>query len=125
LLLDLNQDAMVCKSELLQRQSQRVNTLIVVAVLAAFLVGLFASTSLTHRALRPVSVLSQAVAAGGQVDMAARAVVEGRSGCSAGGGGAGSAPGGGGGPGLGLPQPPSPSLLAAKGDLEQRGSSRH
>ncbi|MBN1205912.1 MAG: HAMP domain-containing protein [Myxococcaceae bacterium] len=77
-ILDLNQDAMMRKSEALRRQSERVNTLMVTAVLAAFLVGLFASTSLTHRALRPVSVLSQAVRRVGQGDLAARAVVEGR-----------------------------------------------
>jgi len=77
-ILDLNQDAMVRKSDALRRQSQRVNTLMVTAVLAAFLVGLFASTSLTHRALRPVSVLSQAVRRVGQGDLAARAVVEGQ-----------------------------------------------
>ncbi|MFL5347779.1 MAG: ATP-binding protein [Hyalangium sp.] len=77
-ILDLNQDAMVLKSDSLRRQSQRVNTLMVTAVLAAFLAGLFASTSLTHRALRPVSVLSQAVRRLGQGDLAARAVVEGK-----------------------------------------------
>ncbi len=77
-ILDLNQDTMVRKSEALRRQSQRVNTLMVAAVLGAFLVGLFASTSLMHRALRPVSVLSQAVRRLGQGDLAVRAVVEGR-----------------------------------------------
>lgn len=75
--LNLNQDAMVRKSESLRAQSQRVNTLMVTAVLAAFLVGLFASTSLIHRALRPVSVLSQAVRRLGQGDLEARAVVAG------------------------------------------------
>ncbi|QSQ11807.1 HAMP domain-containing sensor histidine kinase [Myxococcus landrumensis] len=77
-ILALNQDAMVHKSEELRRQSDRVNTLMVLAVLAAFGVGLFASTSLTHRALRPVSVLSQAVQRLGKGDYAARAVVEGQ-----------------------------------------------
>lgn len=77
-ILDLNQDAMVRKSEALRQQSQRVNTLMVTAVLAAFLVGLFASTSLTHRALRPVAVLSQAVQRLGQGDLAVRAVVQGQ-----------------------------------------------
>lgn len=76
--LALNQDAMVHKSEELRRQSDRVNTLMVLAVLAAFGVGLFASTSLTHRALRPVSVLSQAVRRLGRGDYAVRAVVEGK-----------------------------------------------
>lgn len=76
-ILDLNQDAMVRKSEAQRRLSQRVNTLMGAAVLAAFGVGLFASASLTHRALRPVSVLSQAVQRIGQGDLAVRAVVEG------------------------------------------------
>ncbi|MBU8898515.1 PAS domain-containing sensor histidine kinase [Corallococcus sp. H22C18031201] len=77
-ILDLNQDAMVRKSELLSRQSQRVNTLMVLAVVAALGVGLFFSTSLVHRAVRPVMVLSQAVRRLGQGDYAARAVVDGR-----------------------------------------------
>jgi HAMP domain-containing protein len=77
-ILDLNQDAMARKSEAQRHQSQRVNTLMGGAVLAAFAVGLLASAHLTHRALRPVSVLSQAVRRLGQGDYAARAVVEGR-----------------------------------------------
>ncbi|MBJ6760613.1 HAMP domain-containing protein [Myxococcaceae bacterium JPH2] len=77
-ILDLNQDAMVRKSELLSRQSQRVNTLMVLAVVGALGIGLFFSTSLVHRAVRPVMVLSQAVRRLGQGDYAARAVVDGR-----------------------------------------------
>ncbi|XXF78330.1 ATP-binding protein [Myxococcaceae bacterium GXIMD 01537] len=76
-ILDLNQDAMVAKSESLRRLSQRVNTLMLLAVLGAVAVGLWASTHLTHRALRPVSVLSQAVRRLGQGDYGVRAVVEG------------------------------------------------
>ncbi|HVG61789.1 MAG TPA: ATP-binding protein [Hyalangium sp.] len=76
--LSLNQDAMVRKSDALRRQSEHVNTLMVAAVLAAFFMGLVASTVLTSRALRPVSVLSQAVRRVGQGDMAARAVADGR-----------------------------------------------
>jgi signal transduction histidine kinase len=77
-ILNLNQDAMVRKSDALRRESQRINTLMVTAVLVAFLVGLIASASLTHRALRPVSVLSQAVRRLGQGDLGVRAVVEGK-----------------------------------------------
>ncbi len=76
-ILDLNQDAMVGKSEALRIQSARVNTVMVTAVLVAFVVGLLASQSLTQRALRPVSVVSQAVRRLGEGDYAARAVVEG------------------------------------------------
>jgi len=77
-ILDLNQDAMVRKSEALRSQSTRANTVMVTAVLVAFVVGLLASQSLTNRALRPVSVLSQAVRRLGEGDYSARAVVEGK-----------------------------------------------
>ncbi|QRN97157.1 HAMP domain-containing protein [Archangium violaceum] len=77
-ILALNQDAMVRKSDALRRQSRRVNTLMVTAVVVALVGGLLASASLTQRALRPVSVLSQAVRRLGQGDLATRAVVEGR-----------------------------------------------
>ncbi|WP_434381745.1 ATP-binding protein [Melittangium boletus] len=77
-ILALNQDAMVRKSDALQRQSQRVNTLMVTAVVVALVGGLLASASLTHRALRPVAVLSQAVQRLGRGDLDTRAVVEGR-----------------------------------------------
>ncbi|WP_052518406.1 HAMP domain-containing sensor histidine kinase [Archangium violaceum] len=76
-ILALNQDAMVRKSDALQRQSRRVNTLMVTAVVVALVGGLLASSSLTQRALRPVSVLSQAVRRLGQGDLATRAVVQG------------------------------------------------
>ncbi|MGE6762657.1 ATP-binding protein [Corallococcus interemptor] len=76
--LALNQDAMVRKNDRLRQQSERVNTLMVLAVVAALGVGLFFTTSLVQRALRPVSVLSQAVRRLGQGDVEARAVVEGR-----------------------------------------------
>ncbi|MGE0820918.1 MAG: ATP-binding protein [Candidatus Binatia bacterium] len=60
-ILVINQDAMVQKSERARRAAQRLNTLMVAAALGAFLVGLVASTSLTQRLLRPLSVLTQAV----------------------------------------------------------------
>ncbi|RKG74829.1 sensor histidine kinase [Corallococcus exercitus] len=77
-ILALNQDAMVRKSDRLRQQSERVNTLMALAVVAALGFGLFFTTSLVQRALRPVSVLSQAVRRLGQGDGEARAVVEGR-----------------------------------------------
>ncbi|NOJ97195.1 HAMP domain-containing protein [Corallococcus coralloides] len=76
--LALNQDAMVRKNDRLRQQSERVNTLMVLAVVAALGFGLVFTTSLVQRALRPVSVLSQAVRRLGQGDVEARAVVEGR-----------------------------------------------
>ncbi|WPB76868.1 ATP-binding protein [Archangium violaceum] len=78
IVLEINQDAMVNKSDALQRQSRRVNTLMVTAVVVALVGGLLASSSLTQRALRPVSVLSQAVRRLGQGDLATRAVVQGK-----------------------------------------------
>ncbi|MFE8604324.1 sensor histidine kinase [Archangium violaceum] len=78
IVLEINQDAMVNKSDALQRQSRRVNTLMVTAVVVALVGGLLASSSLTQRALRPVSVLSQAVRRLGQGDLATRAVVQGQ-----------------------------------------------
>nr|WP_242595514.1 HAMP domain-containing protein [Corallococcus exiguus] len=76
--LALNQDAMVRKNDRLRQQSEQVNTLMVLAVVVALGFGLFFTTSLVQRALRPVSVLSQAVRRLGQGDVEARAVVEGR-----------------------------------------------
>jgi NtrC-family two-component system sensor histidine kinase KinB len=77
-ILALNQDAMVRKSDALRRQSQRVNTLMGLAVAVALVGGFLASASLTQRVLRPVSVLSQAVRRLGEGDLATRAVLEGR-----------------------------------------------
>ncbi|WP_223640046.1 ATP-binding protein [Corallococcus sp. EGB] len=77
-ILALNQDAMVRKNDQLRQQSERVNTLMALAVVAALGFGLFFTTSLVQRALRPVSVLSQAVRRLGQGDVEARAAVEGR-----------------------------------------------
>ncbi|RKG56232.1 sensor histidine kinase [Corallococcus sp. AB011P] len=76
--LALNQDAMVRKNDQLRQQSEQVNTLMALAVVAALGFGLFFTTSLVQRALRPVSVLSQAVRRLGQGDVEARAAVEGR-----------------------------------------------
>ncbi|WNG22836.1 HAMP domain-containing protein [Cystobacter fuscus] len=76
-ILVLNQDAMVRKSEAQQRQSQRVNVLMGLAVVGALAGGLLASASLTQRALRPVGVLSGAVRRLGEGDLGTRAVVEG------------------------------------------------
>ncbi|WP_375742568.1 ATP-binding protein [Corallococcus interemptor] len=76
--LALNQDAMVRKNDRLHQQSEQVNTLMMLAVVVALAFGLLFTTSLVQRALRPVSVLSQAVRRLGQGDVEARAVVEGQ-----------------------------------------------
>jgi signal transduction histidine kinase/HAMP domain-containing protein len=75
-ILSINQDAMVLKSAQVRRRSDVVKTAVVVGVLAAFVLGLAASTTLTSRALRPISVLGQAVRRLGQGDYAVRARVQ-------------------------------------------------
>jgi signal transduction histidine kinase len=74
-ILDLNQDAMVRKSEALRRRGEQVRQLTIFGVFAAFVIGLWFSSALTARALRPVSILSQAVGRLGQGDLEARARV--------------------------------------------------
>jgi signal transduction histidine kinase len=74
--LDINQDAMVSKSEALRRRSDQVRQLTLLGVFAAFVVGVWFSSALTTRALRPVAVLSQAVRRLGQGDLEARALVD-------------------------------------------------
>jgi len=71
-ILAINQDAMVIKSTRLRRRSEWVETLVVVGVLAALVLGLLASAALTSRALRPIAVLGQSVRRLGQGDYAVR-----------------------------------------------------
>lgn len=71
-ILALNQDAMVIKSTRLHRRSEWVETLVVVGVLAALVLGLLASAALNSRALRPIAVLGQSVRRLGQGDYAVR-----------------------------------------------------
>lgn len=76
-ILALNQDAMVLRSDGVQRTARRANTVTVLAAVGAVLVGLLMSATLTTRLLRPVSVLSLAVRRLGQGDLEARAQVAG------------------------------------------------
>ena len=78
LVLDLNQDAMVRKSDEARRVSQRNVTTIAISTLAAILLGVIASALLTDRALRPLAILSHAVRRLGEGDLAARAAVHGQ-----------------------------------------------
>src|SRR5260370_658533 len=75
-ILNMNQDGMLRRSESLRRRSEQVQRLTVFGVIAALGAGLWFSSRLTTRALRPVSVLSQAVRRLGQGDLEARALVE-------------------------------------------------
>jgi two-component system, NtrC family, sensor histidine kinase KinB len=75
--LDLNQDAMVRKSDLAQRSARRLNDLLIAAAALGCLLGVVASGLLTTRLLRPLGVLSQAARRLGEGDSQARAVVTG------------------------------------------------
>ncbi|HZJ55076.1 MAG TPA: ATP-binding protein [Myxococcaceae bacterium] len=72
-ILSLNQDAMVLKSTRVRRDAEWVETVVVVGVLAALVLGLLASAALTARVLRPVAILGQAVRRLGQGDYGVRA----------------------------------------------------
>ena len=74
--LNLNQDAMVRKSDLLRQRSEQVNHLTILGVLTAFLIGWWLSIAMTQTALRPVSVLSQAVQRLGKGDLEARVKID-------------------------------------------------
>jgi signal transduction histidine kinase len=77
-ILDLNQDAMVRKSDQAQRAAERNNNALIAATCAALLVGVLSSIWLTSRQLRPLSVLTQAVRSIAEGDLEARAVVTGK-----------------------------------------------
>jgi len=77
-ILTLNQDAMLDKSRAAERLAGYANTALILTTLGALLAGIILSVSLTNRLLRPLSVLSQAVARLGAGDFAARARVAGQ-----------------------------------------------
>ena len=77
-ILALNQDAMVRKSEEVRRFSRRMDTFLLFTTVAAGLAGVALAVLLLSRLVRPLSVLSQAARAIGQGDFAARARVQGR-----------------------------------------------
>lgn len=72
-ILEMNQDAMVRKSEEARRGGESNRALLLLVTLCALGLGLVASVSLTRRALRPLRVLSHAVRRIGQGDLDARA----------------------------------------------------
>jgi len=76
-ILDVNQDAMVRKSQRARRDAERMNGAMSTATLAACLLGILASTILTTRLVRPLFVLRQATRRIGAGDLAVRARVEG------------------------------------------------
>jgi NtrC-family two-component system sensor histidine kinase KinB len=74
-ILELNQDAMVRKRDAARRAADRAGAAVVATALIAALIGLLASTALTRRILRPLSVLGQAARRLGEGDMEVRAKV--------------------------------------------------
>ena len=77
-ILDLNQDAMVRKSNEATRTAGRYLEVMLVATLVALALGLVASVSITARMVRPLSALSQAVRRFGEGDLESRARPKGR-----------------------------------------------
>ena len=76
-ILEINQDAMLLKSEQARATAERDRTLLLWSTLAALGLCAFASVQLTRRALRPLGVLSQAVRRIGEGDLDARARLSG------------------------------------------------
>src|SRR5712692_5064611 len=77
-ILAMNQDAMVHKSDDVRRTAERLNTIMIIAGLSALFIGLFLSTMLTSRLLRPLSALSQVTRRIGEGDFHARVNIQGK-----------------------------------------------
>jgi two-component system, NtrC family, sensor histidine kinase KinB len=76
--LDLNQDAMVRRSERARGQGRRLIGLMIAATLGGLLAGTLLASGLTTRIVRPVSVLALAAQRIAKGDLSARARVAGR-----------------------------------------------
>ncbi len=76
-ILSMNQDAMVRKSDAAHRSAKNLDSVLLAFALGGCLLGLLASTTLTARLLRPLSVLGQASRRFGEGDLVARARIEG------------------------------------------------
>ena len=74
--LGLNQEAMVRKSDRARSQAAEAGRIVVAVTALALLMGVFLSSVLTTRLLRPLSVLSQSARRIGEGDLEARAQVE-------------------------------------------------
>jgi signal transduction histidine kinase len=75
-ILTLNQDAMMQKSDRAQRLAGEWNTLLVAVSIAGLVLGLIASSVMTSRVLRPLGVLGQTARRLGEGDVAVRARVD-------------------------------------------------
>jgi NtrC-family two-component system sensor histidine kinase KinB len=78
MILAINQDAMVRKSEQARQTARRLDAVMIAAAIAACVLGLLASLALTTRILRPLGVLRLAARRLGEGDPKARARVHGR-----------------------------------------------
>ena len=76
--LATNQDAIVRKSEEVHRTAARMNTMTVTAALGALVLGLFLSTTLTSRLLRPLALLSRVTRQIGEGDFQTRVHLQGK-----------------------------------------------
>jgi signal transduction histidine kinase/HAMP domain-containing protein len=72
-ILDLNQDAILRKSNQARRSADRYLRIMLAVTLGALFLGLLSSVSLTARMIRPLSGLSQAVRRFGEGDLESRA----------------------------------------------------
>lgn len=77
-ILDINQDAILYKSDRTQAQAERMVSLVLLGSLAALVTGVLLSTLLTSRLLQPLAALRTAVDRIGAGDFSARAGVSGR-----------------------------------------------
>ena len=77
-LVDLNQDAMVRKSDQAGRSAEQMSSVMVAVTLAAFVLGILSSVYLTNRLTRPLGVLTAAVRRVGQGDLVARVRLDGK-----------------------------------------------
>ena len=77
IILALNQDAMVQKSEHARREADRMNTVMLLGSIAALLVGGIASAFLTSHLLQPLAVLTRTVNRIGDGDFETRATITG------------------------------------------------
>lgn len=76
--LDINQDAMMRRSEHAKRVAERVNRLMSVVAILAMLIGVMGSIAFTNRLLRPLDSLMLAVRRIGDHDLEMRAAVLGK-----------------------------------------------
>jgi len=77
-ILALNQDAMVQKSEHARREADRMNSVMLLASIAALLIGGIASGLLTSHLLQPLAVLTRTVNRIGDGDFETRANITGK-----------------------------------------------